>query len=111
MDLINRSGLPAPLYNPRLFLNGRFLAMPDAWWEAVGVAAEVDSREYHFDEAAWNETMRRHDRMTAAGIRVLHFSPARIRSEPDWVIETIRKTLASGLPIPGLRTVQAVATR
>lgn len=111
MDLINRSGLPAPLYNPRLFLNGRFLAMPDAWWEAVGVAAEVDSREYHFDEAAWNETMRRHDRMTAAGIRVLHFSPARIRSQPDWVIETIRKTLASGLPIPGLRTVQAVATR
>jgi hypothetical protein len=72
---------------------------------------EVDSREYHFDAAAWNETMRRHDRMTAAGLRVLHFSPARIRSEPDWVIETIRKTLASGLPIPGLRTVPASAKR
>ena len=111
MDLIKRAGLPAPLYNPRLFLTGEFLAMPDAWWEAVGVAAEVGSREYHFDEAAWNETMRRHDRMTVAGIRVLHFSPARIRSEPDWVIETIRKTLASGQPIPGLRTVPAVAPR
>jgi hypothetical protein len=111
MDLINWSDLPTPLYNPRLFLNGHFLALPDAWWEAVGVAVEVDSREYHFDEAAWNETMRRHDRMTAAGLRVLHVSPARIRSEPDWVIENIRKTLASGRSIPGLRTVPAGATR
>ena len=111
MELVSRSGLPTPLYNPRLYLNGEFLAMPDAWWEAVGVAAEVDSREYHYDEAAWNETMRRHDRMTAAGIRVLHFSPERIRSEPDWVIATIRKTLGSGVPVPGLRTVRAVVRR
>ncbi len=111
MDLIKRSGLPAPLYNPRLYLEGEFLAMPDAWWEAVGVAAEVDSREYHFDEAAWDATMRRHDRMTAAGIRVLHFSPVRIRSDPDWVIETIRDTLSSGAPIPALRTVRAVVKR
>jgi hypothetical protein len=55
--------------------------------------------------------MRRHDRMTAAGLGVLHVSPARIRSEPDWVIENIRKTLASGRSIPGLRTVPAGATR
>jgi hypothetical protein len=111
MDLIKRSGLPDPVYNPRLYLNGEFLTMPDAWWEAVGVAAEVDSREYHFDEAAWDETMRRHDRMTAAGIRVLHFSPARIRADPDWVMETIRETLGSGAPIAGLQTVRAVVTR
>jgi hypothetical protein len=105
MDLIDRSDLPTPAYNPRLYVGEAFLAMPDAWWEAFGVAAEVDSREYHFDEADWEHTMRRHGRMTAAGIRVLHFTPRRIRAEPERVIATIRQTLQTGSPIAGLRTV------
>jgi hypothetical protein len=105
MDLIDRSDLPAPLYNPRLYLGDAFLAMPDAWWEAFGVAAEVDSREYHFEEADWEHTMQRDARLTAAGTRVLHFTPRRIRVEPDLVIATIRRTLQIGAPVPGLRTV------
>ena len=43
-DLIRTSGLPLPLFNPQLFLNGEFLATPDAWWPDAGVIAEVDSR-------------------------------------------------------------------
>jgi hypothetical protein len=105
MDLVDGSRLPQPLYNPRLYVGDRFLAKPDAWWEAYGVAAEVDSREYHFDEAVWESTMRRHARMTAVGIRVLHFTPARIATAPGEVIATIGQTLRSGAPIPGLRTV------
>jgi hypothetical protein len=105
MDLVDRSGLPPAVYNPTLYIGDVFLAKPDAWWEAVGVAAEVDSREYHFAEADWESTMQRHARMTAAGIRVLHFTPRRIRAEPDKVIATIRATLATGEPIAGLRTV------
>jgi hypothetical protein len=104
MDLIGRSDLPTPLYNPRLYISGAFLAMPDAWWEAFGVAAEVDSREHHFDEADWEHTMQRHARMTAVGIRVLHFTPRRIRLQPELVISTIRQTLQVGKPIAGLRT-------
>ena len=107
MDLIGRSGLPAPLYNPSLYLGADFLAKPDAWWEKVGVAAEVDSREHHFGEADWEKTMQRHARMTAAGIRVLHFTPKRIRTEPDQVVAVIRDTLRTGAPIAGLRTVPA----
>lgn len=105
MDLIDRSDLPTPVYNRRLYLGDAFLAMPDAWWEAFGVAAEVDSRQYHFDEADWENTMQRDGRMTAAGVRVLHFTPRRIRAEPDLVVSTIRRTLQIGRPIPGLRTV------
>lgn len=105
MDLIDRSDLPQPLYNPRLYIGGSFLACPDAWWEASGVAAEVDSREYHFDEADWEATLQRHARMTAAGIRVLHFTPRGILAEPVRVIAMIRQTLQVGGPIAGLRTV------
>jgi hypothetical protein len=105
MDLLVRSGLPQPLYNPRLYIGDVFLATPDAWWETVGVAAEVDSRQYHFDEADWESTMQRDARMTAAGIRVLHFTPWRIMAAPDQVIATIRQTLRTGGPIAGIRTV------
>jgi hypothetical protein len=109
MDLVRRSGLPTPLYNPSLYIGGVFLAKPDAWWEAVGVAAEVDSREYHFSEADWERTMQRHTRMTAAGIRVLHFTPKRIRTEPDQIAAIIRDTVRTGVPIPGLRTVSSAS--
>ena len=105
MDLIDRSDLPVPLYNPRLYIGGAFLATPDAWWEAFGVAAEVDSREYHFEERDWENTMQRHARMTSAGIRVLHFTPRRIRVQPDHVLSTIRQTLQIRTPVVGLRTV------
>jgi hypothetical protein len=111
MDLIDRSDLPTPVYNPRLYIGDAFLATPDAWWEAFGVAAEVDSREHHFDEADWEHTMQRHARMTAAGISVLHFTPRRIRSESQLVISTIRQTLQTGRPIAGLRTVGGAPER
>jgi hypothetical protein len=104
MDLIDRSDVPAPLYNPRLYLGDAFLAMPDAWWEPFGVAVEVDSREYHYEVADWEHTMQRDARMTAVGIRVLHFTPRRIRTEPDPVLATIRRTLQIGARVPGIRT-------
>ena len=78
-DLIRRAGLPAPLFNARLYLGRRLLAVPDAWWPQAGVAAEVDSREWHFAPEGWEETMKRHRRMTAAGVLVLHVSPGQVR--------------------------------
>ena len=39
--------------------------------------------------------MRRHARLTALGVLVLHFSPRQIRDEPDQVLATIRAALAS----------------
>ena len=48
--------------------------------------------------------MARHARMAAAGIRVLHFSPAQIRTEPDLVARTIKSALEAAELAPGLRT-------
>jgi hypothetical protein len=107
MDLIRTFRLPEPLYNPRLYADTEYLGRPDAWWEAVGVAAEVDSREYHFYQEDWERTMSRHDRLEAAGIRVLHITPRQIRARPEWVAGLIRRALSTGSPVPGLRTVPA----
>jgi len=105
MHLIKRSSLPTPLYNPRLYVNGDFLAKPDAWWEDAGVVAEVDSRQWHLSPDAWEQTMRRHDRMGAAGITVLHFSPNQIRNDPGFVVRTIQGALGAGRPLPWIKTV------
>lgn len=103
--LIRSSGLPQPLYNPKLYLaRGSFLAQPDAWWPDFGVAAEVDSREWHLSPADWEDTMSRHARMSAAGIVVLHFSPRQQHDQPAEVIGTIASALRSGRRLPAITT-------
>ena len=107
--LIKRSRLPEPMYNPSLLVGAEFLARPDAWWPDAGVAAEVDSREWHLLPANWERTQARHDRMSAHGILVLHYAPRRIRSNPAGVVEEIKKALEAGRrrgPLP-IRTVPA----
>ena len=79
--LVMTAGLPTPMFNARLYQGGLLIAVADAWWPDAGVAAEVDSREWH-RAAAREQTMRRHARMTSLGILVLHFSPRQVRAEP-----------------------------
>ena len=81
-DVIRTARLPMPLFNPSLYDGDLFLGKPDAWWPDAGVAAEVDSRAWHLSPEDWDRTRRRHDRMAAAGIIVLHFSPRELRREP-----------------------------
>jgi hypothetical protein len=108
--LIKASGLPEPMYNPSLYIGSEFLAKPDVWWPTAGVAAEVDSREWHFSPAGWARTLARHEKMTAHGIFVLHFTPRRIRSEPREVINSLRHTVEAGQQRPAL-PIRAVASR
>ena len=94
-DLVRRAGLPMPMFNARLYVGDVLLAVADAWWPKVRVAAEVDSREWHLSAEDWQRTMSRHARMTAAGILVLHFTPQQIRRQPAQVISTLRAALAA----------------
>jgi hypothetical protein len=94
--LIKRERLPDPMYNPRLYAGDSFIAMPDAWWPHAGVAAEVDSREWHLSPRDWERTLARHARMGAHGIVVLHFPPRRLRAELGAVAAEIRSALAAG---------------
>jgi len=110
--LIKRERLPEPLYNARLYVGGQLLAEPDAWWKDFGVAAEVDSRQWHLSPADWEATLARHARMTAQGILVLHFPPSRIRTDGQQVAAEITAALASsrGRELPHIVTVPARAT-
>ena len=100
--VIRTARLPMPLLNPSLYDGDVFLGTPDAWWPDARVAGEVDSREWHLSPEDWDRTRRRHDRMAAAGIIVLHFSPAQIRREPAEVAQMIKGALERGLKRPAL---------
>jgi len=108
-DLLRKSGLPMPLFNPMVFDGDTFVACPDAWWPELGVAVEVDSREWHLSPQDHARTLRQRRRMGNYLIVVLPFTPGQIRTQPRQVIEEIRRTLesAAGRPPLGLRTVPA----
>jgi hypothetical protein len=107
--LIGTSGLPQPMLNARLLLDGELLGIVDAWWPQAGVAVEVDSREWHFEPGAWEATMRRHRRLTAAGIYVIHVTPRQLRTEPDRIVRDIEAALHHGRPAAGIVSLAAAA--
>lgn len=101
-DLIIRAGLPRPMFNARLFAGEQFLGVVDAWWPEAGVAAEVDSREWHISPDDWERTLARHTRMGRYGIVVQHFTPGRIRAKPGEVVADISEALRAGREQPAL---------
>jgi len=109
-DLLAKAKIPAPLFNPALYdTDGTFIARPDAWWPELGIAIEVDSREWHLSPQDHASTLARGRRMARYQIIVLRFTPGQIRSEPAAVARDIRQALAGaqGRPPLNLRTVPA----
>ncbi|MFI6100291.1 hypothetical protein ACIA8G_32495 [Lentzea sp. NPDC051213] len=86
-----RSGFGSMIWNPELYLaDGSRLATPDGWLDDVGLAWEIDSYEFHFSPDDYATTLKRHNRMTAAGIIVVHTVPSRLRTEPHQVVAELR---------------------
>jgi hypothetical protein len=108
-DLLRRCGLPKPMFNARLYAGQAFIAVVDAWWPEAGVAGEVDSRAWHLLPEDWERDLRRHARMSAYGIIVLHFPPNRIRRDPAGVAADIKAALIAGQARPRL-AVRALPT-
>lgn len=103
-DLIDRSDLEKPMYNPRLYLaDGTLLGIPDAWWQRAGVAAEVDSREYHTSTRDQEHTTMRNNRLEGHGINVLHFPPSIIKREPRTVLGDLCGAIQNGNHKPPLQ--------
>ena len=112
-QLIDKSDVDKPLYNPRLYLfdgdTFTFLGMPDAWWQRAGVAAEADSLQYHLSAKDYADTLARHNRMEAAGIHMLHFLPRSIKPERRQILASLRNAIAAGTVRPELPIVAVPA--
>lgn len=102
-EIMDKFGLEEPLYNASLFAaDGTFLGIADAWWQRAGVAAEVDSREYHLSPDDYARTTARHNRMAQQGINMLHFMPSTLKRESAAVAINLRGAISRGKTQPPL---------
>jgi hypothetical protein len=99
-----QSDRPAPLFNSDLFLDGQFVASPGAWWPQAGVAAEVESKQWHLLHGDWERTLSRRRQMAAAGITVVQFTPGQLRTDPDMVLRDIAAAIRNGHALPRIIT-------
>jgi hypothetical protein len=108
--LIDRTDLPTPMYNARLYLcDGTFLGMVDAWWPRAGVGAEVDSRQYHMGAKDYSATMARHNRIEGAGVHLFHFLPKDIKPMWPQFVASIRNAIRQGVKRPPLPVITVPA--
>ncbi|GAA4810099.1 hypothetical protein GCM10023200_54830 [Actinomycetospora chlora] len=110
-DLHAASDLPPVLWNaPLIGPDGRFLGKPDAWFDDVGLAWEIDSDEFHPNGE--DATARRHGDFVAAGAMVVHHRPRRLLTEPQRVIEEVwsHYLLAATRPRPAIRATSIAAS-
>lgn len=50
----------------------RLLAIADAWFDEVGLAWEIDSKEGHLSPEDYERTLDQHSTMTAKNVLVMH---------------------------------------
>jgi hypothetical protein len=108
--LARRSGLPAPLWNPRLYDRaGNFVATPDAWFDDVGMAWEIDSLEWHLTPDDYAATVERRGVLMASGVVVVHHLPSALERRPVKVLDDllVNHAHAALRPRPPLRAVPA----
>ena len=102
-NIIDGANLEIPIYNASLYaFDGTFLGIADAWWHQAGVAAEVDSREYHLSPDDYARTTSRHNRLAQQGINVLHFMPSTLKRTPADVAANLRGAINRGHAKPPL---------
>lgn len=85
--LLIRSALPTPLWNPALLgPDGRFLGYPDAWFDDVALAWQIDSYAFHLSPADYAATLERDAAMVAEGVVVVRTLPTNLRRRPERVL-------------------------
>ncbi|MCZ3389459.1 MAG: hypothetical protein LH645_10170 [Actinomycetia bacterium] len=108
-DIVIASDLPEPLWNCQLeTLGGEFIAEPDGYYEDIGLALEVDSREHHYKRVDnFAATWSRHGVYNRHRVLAERILPETIRDDPDSVISAIRATRVAntGRVQPNVRVV------
>ncbi|MFC3891864.1 hypothetical protein ACFOWZ_10260 [Lentzea rhizosphaerae] len=107
--LSRRIRLTKPHWNVQIAdATGQLIGRPDAWFDDVGLAWEIDSRAFHYDPRDYERTLPRNIRYAAAGILVVQTLPTRLRDQPDAVAAELRNAhqAAAARPRPAVRIVE-----
>lgn len=88
-DLCTAAVPPFELNTALVDPSGRVVAVADFLWRRLRAVLEIDSREFHFSERDWKRTSTRHNRLTAAGFSLLHFSPSQVSAGTGWLDQVV----------------------
>jgi hypothetical protein len=94
--IVARSALLPPMWaNPRLTLGARRLPTPDGWFDDVGLAVQVHSRQYHAGDLDWEATVGADAELVEHGIPVLAVTPRQIARSQDDVLARLERAHAA----------------
>lgn len=90
---LDRHGLPRPIMNGTLQLRGRLLR-PDCMWPRQRLIVELDGREVHATEKAFEGDRKRDRVLLVEGWRSTRITWSQLRDEPEEVAADLRSLLA-----------------
>jgi hypothetical protein len=93
LQLSRRFGLPNPERQRTVRNPDGSLARVDFIYRGTSVVVEVDGRSTHARKRQWEQDLRRRNRLTAQGFRVLHVTFERMRLDPIGIAEEINAAL------------------
>jgi hypothetical protein len=85
-----------PVHGP----DGAYIACPDAWWDDVALAWEIDSYEFHFSRDGYARTVHRNARYAAAGIAIVQTLPSQLERDPAGVLKNLQDAYACAAARP-----------
>lgn len=89
---LDTHGLPRPLFNPTLPLRGRLLR-PDCMWREQRLIAELDGREVHGTDQAFEGDRQRDRVLLVEGWRSTRITWRQLRDEPGAIAADLRDLL------------------
>jgi hypothetical protein len=90
--LVRGSGrLPEMWANPVLSVGGVRLPTPDGWFDDVGLAVQVHSKQYHAGDLDWEKTVSTDGIYAEHGIPLVALTPRQISAQPDAVVTRIER--------------------
>ncbi|MFN2491243.1 MAG: type IV toxin-antitoxin system AbiEi family antitoxin domain-containing protein [Actinomycetota bacterium] len=92
--LINKRSLPLPIRQHPVVLDGREIHVDFGYPERM-LAIEVDGYAWHMDRRSFERDRERDNALGGLGWRVLRFTWAKLRWDPNYVEDTIRRHLAA----------------
>lgn len=106
--LIERSWLPAPMWNASIYTaDGEWLGIADCWFDDVTMLWEIDSTEWHLSPADHDRTVAKAARFVAGGAVQVPTKPSSLWRDERSVITTLVSAYrhAAARPRPPLRAV------
>jgi len=96
--LFATAGLPVPVQQAPIRVEGRFVARVDFLWPGARLIVEVDGMGKYAEPGALQAEKTRQNRLIAAGYTVLRFTWADIHQRPETVVRMINRELLQQKP-------------